>query len=131
MAVAVKGYRELATAFAKADKEQKRGLPLVLRQAAEPVRREAEGLAAAEITRIGERWKQMRIGVTRRLVYVAPKQRGVARRGDPARRRPNLAPLLMERAMEPALHHHEAEVALAVDHALDRLADDFNRGGIA
>jgi hypothetical protein len=129
MAVAVKGLRELSAAFAKADKEQKRGLPLVLRKVAEPVKREAEGLAIQKISRIGERWSQMRIGVTRRLVYAAPKRRGVKARGPHPRRRPNLAPLLAERAMEPALQRHEADIERAVERALDQLADNFNRGG--
>lgn len=128
-AVALHGYRELATAFAKADDQRKKAVPLVMREVAEPIRRDSSALARGKIRRMDERWSQMRTGVTRTLVYVAPKQRGIKARGEHPRRRPNLAPLLADRAMEPALHRHEADVANAVDRALDRLAAEFNRGG--
>lgn len=127
MPVRVRGLRELSAAFAKADADQKRGLPVVLRRVAEPVRREAEGLAVQEIRRIGERWSRMRTGTTRTLVYVAPRQRSRTPRSSP-RRRPTLARLLMTRAMEPALARNETQVAEAFEHALDQLADNFNSG---
>lgn len=128
--VAVRGYRELSAAFAALDKEQKKKLPLVMREVAEPVRRDAETFASQRVRNIdaGDPWARMRTGVTRRLVYVAPKQRGVKGR-DRRRRRPNLATLLAERALEPALHRHEADIERALDQALDRLCDEFNRGG--
>lgn len=131
MPVAVRGYRELATAFAQLDKEQKKKLPLVMREVAEPVRRDAEGFASQRIRNVdsGDAWSRMRTGVTRRLVYVAPKQRGVKSRGDRRYRRPNLATMLAQRALEPALYRHEADIERALDRALDRLADEFNRGG--
>jgi hypothetical protein len=130
MPVAVQGLRELNAAFAKADKQTRLGVRAVLRDVAEPVRRDAETLAAARIPRMqrSPRWSRMRVGVTRNLVYVAPRQRGTRRRGDP-RSRPNLAPLLMNRAMQPALDAHAADTERAVEHALDRIADDFNHGG--
>jgi len=132
--VAVEGLRELSAALAKADREVKLGWRRGLRQVAEPIRLEAESLARSEITRIGPRWYKMRTGVTRKLVYVAPRQRGVRwNKKNPGyrfnMRRPNLADLLMNRAMEPALHHHEHQIENAVEHLLDEMADDFNHGG--
>lgn len=116
-------------ALAKADKGTRVGIRATFREVAKPVQRTSEALAREKIPRIGERWPQMRVGVTRKLVYVAPKQKGVRTRGPNPRRRPNLANLLMERAMEPALQRHEALIVAATDRALDVIADDFNRGG--
>jgi hypothetical protein len=70
----------------------------------------------------------MRVGTTRSLVYVAPVKRGVRGAAD-RRRRPNLAPLLMDRAMEPALAQNEAEVERAFTRLFDEISDDFNQGG--
>lgn len=67
----------------------------------------------------------MRVGVTRTLVYVAPKQRG-ARFGP--RKRPNLAGLLATRAMEPALDINRPLVERQLEGLLDTVADKFNRG---
>lgn len=128
--VSIHGLRELSAAFALADRQSRRIFKGELRKIAEPVRREAEGLSLSKIRRMeaSPRWSKMRTGVTRTVVYVAPRQRGVKKggAGNP-RRRPNLAGLLMDRAMEPALHHHEGQIAHEVEHALDRIADDFNR----
>lgn len=127
-AVYIKGMRELSAAFARAGKEAQKELRDELAKVAEPIRRDAEQNARAEIARIGPKWSAMRVGVTRRVVYVAPKARGVGR-GVGGRRRPNLAPLLMERAMRPALERNRFEVAEAADRALGRVGKDWARGG--
>jgi hypothetical protein len=123
--VVVHGLREISAAYAKLERETRLGMRGTLRTAAEPVQHDAEALAQAKITRIGPRWWKMRVGVTRSLVYVAPRTRGV-RRGDDPRGRPNLAKLLLERAMEPALEQNEGEVVRAVDRFLDHVVADFN-----
>ena len=125
--VYVRGMRELSRAFAYADRDSRRELREAFKEVAQPVARDAEGLAVARIPRMASspRWSLMRVGVTRTTVYVAPKQRGLRNRADP-RRRPNLADLLMGRAMEPALEQNQHEIEVAVEHALDRLADHFN-----
>lgn len=127
-AVHIKGMRELSAAFAKFGKEANGQLREEFAKVAEPIRRDAEQNAQAEIRRIGSKWSAMRVGVTRRVVYVAPKARGVGR-GVGGRRRPNLAPLLMERAMRPALERNRFEVAEAADRALGRLGHEWGRGG--
>jgi hypothetical protein len=101
----------------------------VFRAVAEPVRRDAETNAQERIPRVGDRWYRMRTGVSRKLVYVAPRQRGVKRQGDARRRRPKFGDLLMDRAMEPALEQHGPEIEAAVERALDQIANDFNHGG--
>jgi hypothetical protein len=128
-AVGLRGYRELQAAFARADRESRLFVRGEFRQIAEPIRRDAETLAAAKIRRMerSPQWAKMRIGITRNLVYIAPRQRGVRSRGADPRRRPNLAPLLMERAMEPALERHAAGIERTLDRALDRIADHFDR----
>lgn len=126
MPIAVSGLRELNAAFAHSDKESRLGVRRVQRDLAEPVKLGAETLAVVRIRNIGMRWSRMRIGVTRTLIYVAPRQRG-ARNGP--RHRPNLAPLLMDRAMEPALEARRPQLEADTERMLDRIADEFNKGG--
>ncbi len=116
--VKVHGLRELNRTFTKMGKEVQKETRNQLREVGEPVRAAAERLAAAEIRNLGDRWGQMRLGVTTKLVYVAPKAR--PRGGSP---RPNLAGLLLQRAMLPAVERNEETVVLALEHMLDRLAD--------
>jgi hypothetical protein len=125
--VRVYGFREIQAAGVRAGREIQVGLRGSLREVAEPVRRDVETLASSSIRRIGPKWSRMRTGVTQTLVYVAPKQRGVRTRGPDPRRRPNLADLLMDRAMEPALERHEQQLEAVVEQMLDRVAAEFNR----
>jgi hypothetical protein len=118
--IQVRGLRELSRAFKVADSDIRRDLRAALQSAAEPVRMDAERLAVSEITRIGIPWSRMRVGVTQSSVYVAPNERGRRTRGR--RRRPNLAPLLLGRAMEPALDRNRARVIREVEDTLADLA---------
>ena len=127
-AVAVTNWRELNAAFAKSERATRLGVRAAQREIAQPIRLDAESLATQTISRVGLRWSRMRIGVTRTLIYVAPRQRGARGRDNP-RRRPNLGTLLMERAMEPALERHRPGLERNVEQLLDRIADDFNHGG--
>jgi hypothetical protein len=122
--VHVRGLRELQRAFALADKKLARELRLALQEAADPVRYDAAQLAGKRIRNILSptaevNWAAMRVGVTRSLVYVAPQERGRRSRANPKIRRPNLATLLMGRAMEPALVRNVATVERAVSRVLD------------
>jgi hypothetical protein len=109
-------------AFARTNKELSKDLRSTLRDVAEPVRSDAASRAAREIPNIGPRWSQMRVGVTRHSVYVAPKVRGRGRL-----RRPNFATLLMERAMQPALDAHESQLEDRVDDMLGALFKRWER----
>ncbi len=122
--VRVEGLRELQRAFAVVDKQLSRDLKKTLREAAEPVRSDAESRASSAIPRIGLPWSRMRIGVTRSSVYVAPRERG-ARRGS--QRRPSLASLLLDRAMMPALEENQPRVLAAVDELLQDMGRHWER----
>jgi hypothetical protein len=123
VAVAVKGLADLQRAFAKADRDVRLGVREELLSLAEPVRAEAEQRAVTGITNIGPVWSEMRKGATRKVVYAAPRARSSG-----AKKRPNLAALLMERAMRPALEHNQGRVEHELERVVDRIADQFNRG---
>jgi hypothetical protein len=118
--VRVRGLRELEQAFARFGAAEKKMLTASLSAAVEPVRARAQELAASEIRNIGPRWQEMKVGVTTKLVYVAPRAR--RRRGSP---RKNLAPLLMDRAMSPALEEKTPEVIGLLDEVLGGLGDEW------
>lgn len=126
-AVTLRGLAELERLMAAAGPEAKRALNAELRSVAEPIRSDVERLAVAGIPRIGPKWSRMRIGVTRKAVYVAPRQRGVKGRGDDPRRRPKFADLLLERAMDPALKRNEPLIQRRVDELFHRIANEWNR----
>jgi len=130
-AVLVEGEQQLFRAFAKADRESRLFVRREFRAIAEPTRREAEALALSQIRNMPKspKWAGMRTGVTQKLVYVAPRQKGA--RGRRAGRRPNLADLLMGRAMEPALRRTEPGIERRVERAFDDIVDHFNHGGTA
>lgn len=90
-----------------------------LREAAEPVQARAQSLAVEKIRNIGPRWSLMRVGVTTAGAYVAERQRGL--KGPHPRRRPNLAGLLVDRALEPALQENHDRVVAALERGLDRI----------
>lgn len=127
-AIAVTGVADLQRAFGNLSRDLGKGVREALAAAADPVRADASLLAREEIsglararTPIGQSWWQMRVGVTRQSVYVAPVQRGVKSKGRGKRRRPNLAPLLLEKAMEPALERNRDRVEHEILSQLDEL----------
>ena len=124
--VQVEGLADLNRALRRADKQTKAGVRKELRGVAEPIRADAQSLAGSQIRNIGGDWSKMRVGVTTDSVYVAPRKRGIKRRDDPKKRR-NLAPLLMDRAMQPALDNHADGIQHEFEQMLDRVADNFSR----
>lgn len=94
-----------------------------LRFYAQPVVADAEALALAADA--GPEWSDMRVGASRRLVYVAPVQRGTRIR---SMKRPNFARRLLSRAMEPALNRNRASIERKFEELLARIERDFNRG---
>ena len=125
MPVAVRGLQKLNRTFKHAPKETRAKIRQEYRTVAEPVQRAAERLAVSELARIGPVWSRMRVGITQRLVYVAPKARGARGRGD-SRRRPRFGDLLMERAMEPALDENRHRIEHDFSRMLDRLVDGWD-----
>ncbi len=131
-AVHVKGLRELERAFKLADKAEAKMLRTTLKEAAEPVKRAAQGKAIARIRNIkgsGTKvdWSGMRVGSKRSMVYVAPKQKGRASRTNPSLRRPQFKDLLLDRAMIPALDENREEVVRNVEHMLDTVGSRWER----
>lgn len=114
--VRVKGLAELNRALKKMEGDLPREVRKTLIEVAEPVKRQAENLAASHIKYITDRWAQMRVGVTTRSVYIAPKAR--RRGGSP---RPNFGAMLMNEAMIPALAQTQALVVHSMDQMLDSL----------
>jgi hypothetical protein len=117
----VEGLAELVRAFSLTDKKEQELFRDARRAVAEPVRADAQLLASSSIHHIGIPWSQMRVGLTRTSIYVAPRQRGSRGRGR--RHRPNLADLLMNRALQPALDRNIANAEKAFD---DMLVDVAN-----
>ena len=116
-AVRVKGLRELDRAFAHLSRDTQKAVRAELAAVGEPVREVAEHLAVTNITNIGDRWSRMRLGVTSKLVYVAPRARSRRRT-----KRPNLAVLLLKDAMIPAVERSEPAVVAGLELVLDRLS---------
>jgi hypothetical protein len=123
--IIIRGLSELNRAFARAGKQTRHEIRFEMAALAEPVRQTAERLAVEKIRNIGLEWSQMRTGVTSRLVYVAPVQRGVKTRGRDKRRRPNLAELLIGRALDPALAINRAHIEAGFERMLDRISDSW------
>ena len=121
--VRVEGLRDLNRAFSRADRKLQTELRTTLREVAEPVRADAERLAKSGIPRIGVPWSQMRVGVTAHSVYIAPKRRG----GKGARRRPNLAGLLLGRSMLPAIDKNRPQVVRGIERMLDEVGRTWER----
>lgn len=120
----VENLSGMLRAWDVADRETSRELKQALREAAEPVRRDAQTLAIHTIDNMTVEWSRMRVGVTRRMVYVAPKKRGTNQRH---RKRRNLADLLAARAMQPALDHNVTRVRRGVDDAIATVGRKWER----
>jgi hypothetical protein len=128
MPIVFTGFRELNLAYKEAERDVRLRWRANLRQVAEPVRRDAERLAFSSIRRMpgSPRWSRMRVGISQRVVYIAPRQRGFKGRGRHPSKRPNLGDLLMNRAMQPALERNEEQMFRNVERLMDRIAVDFN-----
>jgi hypothetical protein len=122
-AVRVRGLRELNRALKRTDVATRQRIHAELADVAEPVRADAERLAVQEIRKIGPEWSRMRTGLSVNLVYVAPAKRSSRRRN---RKRKNLAGLLMDRAMQPALEQNATQIERRLGQALDRGLGTFD-----
>lgn len=117
----IHGYQDLQRAFRQVDKDVRLGLRRQLREAVEPVKQTAHVYAQGRIRNMTDPWAQFRVGITQRLVYVAPKQKGRNKRGGNQRlRRPRFGDLLMTRAMEPALDANKQQVEVRVWAAIEQ-----------
>lgn len=114
----VKGYREFVRATNRAEKASKREVRGTFREVGDIVKREATALfstvdrrsAAGYRTRV----RQQGVSVEQSLRKVNNKH-------------PEYAKLQMRRALLPALRDKEGEVEHAMEKALDKVADTFDK----
>lgn len=130
-AIRIEGLRELERAFKLYDAGLVKGLREALEAGAEVVRPDAETLAAQTIKRSSVDWTRMRVGVLKRVGFVAPVERGrFSKRGRVSRERygrPKTKTLLLERALEPALERNVGRVEQEFEDALRDLAKRWSR----
>lgn len=127
-AISVDGLTELNRAFARAERDVRLEFRGTLRKAAKPVKDEAEVLASTDISHMATPpWTKMRVGVTRSLVYVAPRERGVKSKTNRARRRPQFGDTLLDKALEPALEHNIDGITGEVELMLAGISKDWAR----
>ena len=126
--VHVSGLRELQRAFQRMDRDVAQDLVWELQEAADPVRKATEQMLLADLVNLPPTpyYAGMRIGVSRAQgsVYIAPAWH--ARRVGPPR--PTFGSSIAVR-MEAAVERHADEVEQRLDKWLDRMADEWGRGG--
>ncbi len=123
----VEGLSELQRAFKIVGDDLPGDLRDGLRKAAEPVEQTAERLTRVSLNRGQVPWWQMRIGVTRASVYMAPQQRGRKGRDQRYRRRSYRTKVLP--LMISALNANQASVRAATQRVLNRSIDKWGRLG--
>lgn len=127
--VRIEGLQELQRAFRLARTGISRDLRAGLESAAEPVRQDAERLTFSEISGMRRGvipWHSMRVGVTQKMVYVAPMQRGDTSLRSTRKRR-NLPPLIIRKAYEPALAANRDDVVREAEDVLRDIARMWSR----
>ena len=118
--IRVDGLVELDASLKELDVRLDKELRSTLKEIAEPVRQRAERLAVTDISGIRRevragldpKWARMRLGVSARLVYVVPKERGLK---YGARKRPKFGSTLYFKALEPAFATYRGEILPEVD----------------
>lgn len=119
--VEIEGLAQLKRSLHEVSGGIEKNLTADLKEAARPAKDIAERLALSKISgmkRSRVHWNEMRLGVSGSIVYIAPKQRGAKR--TPARRRPNLSSLIVEKAINPALEVSEHRIEAGAQKAVDR-----------
>jgi len=121
--VVVEGFAELMNATRLFAHDTYVGLRKELREIARPVERAAEGKTIDTFSNIGDKWWNMRIGISKNMVYVAPMQRSRYTRANPGRYgRPKFANRLDVEVMTPVQNAVEGPTMQAVDRMLARAA---------
>lgn len=124
----VDGLADLQRAFKVADRRLHLELRKSLREVARPVELGAEVRAISSFSRIGDRWWNMRTGISRHSVYVAPRERSRFTRQNPGRfARPKFAARLYQQAMLPSLRMNEARVMREMERLLAKVGRAWER----
>jgi hypothetical protein len=119
--VIVHGAHELEAAFENVKVEVDPAVGKVLSEAGKTIATDASINAIANIRNIGSVWSEMKSGRRRTMVYVAEKHHRAG--GSP---RPNLSPLLFNKALLPAARANDEATVAAVEVALDLLCGRVN-----
>lgn len=119
------GMDEFQRALKVVDAQAADDFKSVFEDVARPMAVHATGLALSRIPRMTLPWAENRIGVTKREVYIVPRQRGAR---IPQRRRPNFGRLLVTRAYDPTAAMFEPRIEADVERALDRIAHTLEHG---
>lgn len=125
--VDVQGLAEFQAAMRELEVGITKQLHEGLKHVSEPVAETSHDLADSNISGMKRRkevdWSEFRIGQTPGMTYVAPQ----IHRGRTKRKRPNLATLLVVKAMEPAAveQHDRVELGLSLV-----LQEAFTRAGV-
>ena len=114
----VKGYKEFLRACTRADADTKRFVRAAFRDVGEIVRRDA----AERLTPYSQRSAQgLKVRVRQRGVAVEQSLRKVTGK------RPDFGSLQMRKALLPALEQNNEKIDEAMEEALDRVADRFEK----
>ena len=127
--LAVKGFRDLNRAFARAPKTLKKEWTAGQRRIAEPTRQLAAIKALTEIRRMprSPQWAEMRVGAPRPWCTSHPRN-GAAGQGRCRRSAVReLADLLMDRAMQPALEANAMQIFREFDGFLAAVGRDWEK----
>ena len=118
-AIRVKGYKQCARAARKAGKATNKEVRAAFKEVGEPVRADATSKFNLIDARSAAGYR------------VAVRQRGIAveqRLKKTTGKRGDYGSMQMRRALIPALHQNEGKIDKAMDHAIDKVADIFDRG---
>jgi hypothetical protein len=132
-AIRVEGLAELQRAFTAADRALREDLRDALTEAAQPVRSDAQTLAATTISHMTTNrttdWTRMRTGIVAgTVVYVAPAERGSKGRGNQRYRRRRFKDVLGPR-MDFALARNRDRVIRRLDLMLGEVKAVWERYG--
>lgn len=119
--VHVDGLRELERAFRQAGNGVAPAFRKQLKEVAAPVKLTAETYAATRIARNTPRWSRMRVGMSKSVLYMVPREKGRRGRGDPKFRRSQFGQMLLDRAMIPAVQENRSLLEQGVERTLDHV----------
>lgn len=108
------------------DREISRGITVELHSIGDLVARDARNLALTRIRKMSSSptWSLMRVGQTPRLIYVVPRNKGTRRRLPTSR--PNFSPLMLDRAMRPAVRRNRSEIDRRFNAVVSTVCGEFN-----
>lgn len=128
--VRINNLQIVSRALQQVEPEVGRGISVELHSIGQLVANDAQNLAATRIRRMSSSptWALMRVGRTPSLVYVVPRNKGTRRRLPKSR--PNFSPLMLGRAMKPALARNRPEVDRRFGVVVSTVCGRFNGGRI-